>query len=153
MGVEIERKFLVRDRSVLDRSTGVHYRQGYLSRDPDRTVRIRLAGDDAVLTIKGRTVGSSRAEFEYGIPADDARQLLTLCGPAIIGKTRHRLRHAGNTWEVDVFRGDNDGLVVAEVELRSADEPVALPDRVGDEVTGDPRYSNANLVARPYRTW
>jgi adenylate cyclase len=153
MGIEIERKFLVRDRSVLDGSTGVHYRQGYLSLDPDRTVRVRLAGDRAFLTIKGRTVGSSRAEFEYGIPVEDAQRLLALCEATIVDKTRHRIEDAGHTWEVDVFHGVNDGLVVAEVELQSADEPLTLPDWVGDEVTDDPRYYNASLVAHPYRGW
>ncbi len=153
MSVEIERKFLVRDRSVLVGSAGARYRQGYLSRDPDRTVRVRLAGDHAFLTVKGRSDGASRAEFEYEIPAADARSLLDLCEPPLIDKTRHRIEHAGHTWEVDVFHGANDGLVVAEVELDAPDTPVQLPEWIGKEVTTDPRYYNANLVVRPYRSW
>ena len=153
MAIEIERKFLVRDRSVLDRSTGVRYQQGYLSRDPDRTVRVRLAGDRAFLTIKGRADGPSRAEFEYEIAAADAEPLLALCDGPIIDKTRHHIEHERLTWEVDVFHGPNDGLVVAEVELQTEDDPISLPAWVGDEVTADPRYYNANLVAHPYREW
>jgi adenylate cyclase len=153
MGIEIERKFLVRDRSVLERSTGIPYRQGYLSRDPERTVRVRLAGDRAFVTIKGRSEGASRAEFEYPIPVADADPLLALCEGALIDKTRHRIQAGSLTWEVDVFHGANDGLVVAEVELDSPDQPVDIPEWVGDEVTSDPRYVNANLVAHPYLTW
>ncbi len=153
MGIEIERKFLVRDRSVLVGSRGTDYRQGYLSRDPERTVRVRLSGDRGFLTVKGRSHGATRAEFEYGIPAADAVSLLGLCEGNTVDKTRHRIDHAGLTWEIDVFHGANEGLIVAEVELDSADRPVDAPDWVGDEVTGDPRYYNANLVAHPYRTW
>ena len=153
MGVEIERKFLVEDRSVLDGSAGVRYRQGYLSRDPDRTVRVRLAGDHVFLTVKGRSDGATRAEFEYEIPAADAESLLELCETPLIDKTRHRIVHAGFTWDVDVFHGANDGLLMAEVELDAPDTPVPLPDWVGDEVTSDRRYFNANLVTNPYRTW
>jgi adenylate cyclase len=153
LGIEIERKFLVRDRSVLDESAGLRYRQGYLSRDPDRTVRVRLTGGRAFLTVKGRSEGPTRAEFEYEIPVADAEALLALCEGPLIDKTRHRIEHASHTWEVDVFHGANEGLVVAEVELESPGEPVTLPDWIGDEVTSDPRYYNANLVARPYRSW
>jgi adenylate cyclase len=153
VGTEIERKFLVRDPSVLDGIPGVQYRQGYLSRDPDRTVRVRVAGDRGFLTVKGRSHGASRAEFEYEIPVADAELLLGLCEAPSIDKTRHLVAHGSHTWEVDVFHGANEGLVVAEVELGSPDELVDLPDWVGAEVTGDPRYYNANLVATPYRTW
>jgi adenylate cyclase len=153
MGIEIERKFLVRDRSVLDGSTGTRYRQGYLSRDPDRTVRVRVAGDRAFLTVKGRSEGATRAEFEYEIPMSDGAPLLALCDGDVVDKVRHRIDHAGLTWEVDVFHGANEGLVVAEVELESPDQPVDVPNWVGADVTADPRYYNANLAARPYRTW
>ncbi|MGZ8513847.1 MAG: CYTH domain-containing protein [Candidatus Limnocylindrales bacterium] len=153
MGIEIERKFLVRDRSVIDGLTGIAYRQGYLSLDPARTVRVRRAGDHGYLTIKGRSTGPSRAEFEYEIPIDDVESLLALCEGPLIEKTRHRIGHAGRTWEVDVFHGANDGLVVAEVELASIDAPVHVPDWVGEEVTSDARYFNASLVRRPYGTW
>ena len=153
MAIEIERKFLVRDRSVLAASEGLAYRQGYLSRDPDRTVRVRVAGPGAYLTIKGLSDGPSRAEFEYEIPVADAEALLGLCEPSIVEKTRHRIEHRGRTWEVDVFHGANEGLVMAEVELPSADAPVDIPDWIGDEVTADPRYVNANLASHPYQGW
>jgi CYTH domain-containing protein len=153
MGVEIERKFLVPDLGFLDGVVGVPYRQGYLSADPDRTVRIRRAGEHALVTIKGRSHGASRAEFEYEIPVADADEMLALCVPPLIEKVRHRVEHAGRTFDVDVFAGANEGLVVAEVELPSEDAVVALPPWIGDEVTGDPRYFNANLVANPYRDW
>ena len=153
MGTEIERKFLVRDRAVLDAATGIAYRQGYLSTDPGRTVRIRRAGDVGYVTIKGVSRGATRAEFEYEIPLDDAVELLALCQRPIIEKTRYRIDHAGLTWEVDVFEGDNAGLVVAEVELPSVDTVVEIPPWVGDEVTGDAQYFNANLVKHPFRDW
>lgn len=154
MGVEIERKFLVRDdawREVADQ--GTVFRQGYLGADAERTVRVRLAGERAWLTIKGMSHGARRAEFEYAIPAADAQQLLALCLPTVIDKTRYRVPHAGHTWEVDVFAGANAPLVVAEVELTHDDEAVQLPRWVGDEVTGDPRYQNSQLSRQPYNTW
>ena len=126
MGTEIERKFLVRDASVVNDADGIPYRQGYLSTVPERTVRIRIAGDHAYITIKGTNTGASRAEFEYEIPVDDARELLPMCVPPLIEKTRYRIEHGGLTWEVDVFEGENAGLVVAEVELPSADTPVDI---------------------------
>ena len=153
MGTEIERKFLVRDPSVLAGATGVRYQQGYLSTDPERTVRVRRAGGRAFLTIKGLSSGATRAEFEYGIPVADAEELMALCAGPVIEKTRHRIEHAGRTWEVDVFEGDNDGLILAEVEIDSPEAQVEIPGWVGDEVTADPRYYNANLVSRPYRRW
>lgn len=153
MGIEIERKFLVRDRSVLAGSKGTPYRQGYLSRDPDRTVRVRRAGERAFLTVKGRSTGPTRAEFEYEIPVEDADALLAICEANLIDKTRHVIADGDLTWEVDVFHGENDGLVVAELELDTADRPVEIPHWVGDEVTNDPRYFNASLVAHPYRSW
>lgn len=153
MGIEIERKFLVRDRSFLDAVAGVAYRQGYLSTDPDRTVRIRRAGEHGYVTVKGRSHGAARAEFEYEIPVADADEMLALCIPPVIEKVRHRVQHAGRTWEVDVFGGANEGLVVAEVELPSEDAAVDLPDWIGDEVTDDRRYFNASLIAHPFRDW
>lgn len=153
MGIEIERKFLVRDPSILAGSTGTAYQQGYLSTDPERTVRVRRAGDAAFLTVKGLTDGMTRAEFEYEIPLDDAAAILALCAGPVIDKVRHRIDHAGLTWEVDVFGGGNAGLIVAEVEIPTADTVVDLPAWVGEEVTGDPRYFNANLVAHPFRSW
>lgn len=154
MGVEIERKFLVRSdgwRQAAD--PGTVFKQGYLCATAERTVRVRLAGDRAWLTMKGESRGARRAEFEYAIPAADAEQLLALCTPTVIDKTRYRVPHAGHTWEVDVFAGANAPLVVAEVELTHEDEDVRLPDWLGDEVTGDPRYQNSQLSQQPYATW
>jgi CYTH domain-containing protein len=153
MASEIERKFLIADDSWRDGTAGVRIAQGYLSLDPDRTVRVRLAGDNAWLTIKGRSEGITRAEFEYAIPKDDARMLLEMCLPSVIDKTRHEVSYGGLLWEIDVFHGDNEGLVVAEVEL--ADESVSpeLPPWAGAEVSSDARYFNSCLAALPYARW
>ncbi len=154
MGREIERKFLVRDRSVLDGIPSTAYRQGYLSTDPARTVRVRQAGDHAFLTIKGPSEGAARPEYEYEIPFDDAGELLEAFAlRPLVEKRRHRLVVGDLTWEIDVFEGANSGLVVAEVELPSIDSRLSVPPWAGEEVTADPRYLNANLVARPYRDW
>jgi adenylate cyclase len=154
LGIEIERKFLVRDRSVLRGVAGISYRQGYLSTDPERTVRIRRAGDRGYVTIKGISRGPARAEFEYVIPAADADAMLdTLAQRPIVEKTRHVVEAGGRRWEIDVFAGANEGLVVAEVELDSADAVLEIPAWAGAEVTTDPRYFNANLVAHPYVEW
>ncbi len=153
MPSEIERKFLIMNDSWHDGSSGVRISQGYLSQDPDRTVRVRLAGENAWLTIKGRTEGITRAEFEYGIPENDARKLLEMCLPSVIDKTRHRICHGGHVWEIDVFHGENAGLVIAEVEL--ADESISpdLPPWVGEEVSLDARYFNACLATQPFSKW
>ena len=153
MGLEIERKFLVTGTAWKALATGVLTRQGYLSTAVDRTVRVRIAGDRGFLTIKGRTHGLSRAEFEYAIPVEDAAAMLDLCEKPLIEKTRYRVPFGAHTWEVDEFHGANAGLVVAEVELESADEEPALPPWVGREVSRDARYYNANLVKRPFTTW
>jgi len=154
MGEEIERKFLVEGESWRDEATGVKYRQGFLSTVPERTVRVRVAGHRGTITIKGKNVGARRAEFEYEIPVDDAEQMLdTLCERPLIEKVRYTLTLGRHTWEVDVFGGDNAGLVVAEIELGSEDEAFDKPQWARDEVTGDPRYFNSNLVAAPYQTW
>jgi adenylate cyclase len=153
MGKEIERKFLVTGQAWRSGS-GVEYRQGYLNDDKERTVRVRTAGDQAWLTIKGITRGATRSEYEYAIPFDEANTLLDeLCLRPLIEKRRYRVDHAGGIWEVDEFFGDNEGLVVAEIELDSEDQPFARPGWLGEEVTGDPRYYNVNLVAHPYRSW
>ena len=153
MPTEIERKFIVADDSWRNGTTGVRIAQGYLSQDPERTVRVRIGGEMAWLTIKGRTHGITRAEFEYAIPLDDARSLLGLCSPSVIDKTRHEISHAGHLWEVDVFHGENAGLVIAEVEL--ADESISpeLPPWVGAEVSAEVRYFNACLAVLPYAKW
>ena len=152
MPVEIERKFLV-NGSGWRQENGVRISQGYLNRDKERTVRIRLAGEKAFLTIKGLTVGASRVEFEYEIPATHAKQLLKLCDSPILQKIRHTAVLNGLIWEVDEFLGENEGLVVAEVELEREDQPLERPGWLGEEVTGDPRYFNSNLTANPYRKW
>lgn len=153
MGIEIERKFLVRDRSWKALAPGVLYRQGYLSRASGRTVRVRLAGDRGYLTIKGKSQGFSRAEFEYEVPAEEAKQMLELCDGGLVEKTRHHIPFGGFVWEVDEFLGDNAGLVVAEIELPAEDTAFPLPPWVGEEVTADPRYANSKLSERPYSTW
>lgn len=152
MGIEIERKFLVRNDGWRTEH-GTRLIQGYLSRDKGRTVRVRIAGEAAWLTIKGLTTGISRAEFEYAIPVADAEQLLSLCEGPIIEKTRHLVEYEGTTWEVDEFHGANAGLVVAEVELDSESEFFARPAWLGDEVSGDVRYSNSSLSVMPFSLW
>lgn len=154
MGKEIERKFLPRNDGWRAGAPGVRYRQAYLSTEPQRTVRVRRAGDQAYLTIKGKSVGAARLEYEYPIPVQDADEMLDgLCLKPVIEKTRYRVEHGGLTWEVDEFEGVNAGLVIAEVELESEDQAVELPDWVGEEVTGDQRYYNASLIANPFSTW
>ncbi len=152
MATEIERKFLVQGTPWREGS-GVSFTQGYLNRDKERTVRVRIAGGNAFLTIKGLTQGASRAEFEYGIPMSDAQQLLKLSDGPIIQKTRYVIVHEGSTWEVDEFLGDNTGLVLAEIELKSQDQPFSRPPWLGAEVTHDRRYYNSNLASYPYLKW
>ena len=152
MGIEIERKFLV-SGTAWRAAESVHLRQGYLSHDKHRTVRVRLAADAGALTIKGVTAGATRAEFEYAIPVGDARALLDICEGSIVEKRRHVIEFAGLSWEVDEFLGDNAGLVVAEVELESEAQSIARPHWIGEEVTHDPRYFNAALSRKPYATW
>jgi CYTH domain-containing protein len=155
MATETERKFLVLSDHWKQEGKGIRYRQGYLSTHPERTVRVRIGCEKAYLTVKGITKeGVSRLEFEYPIPLQDAEQMLdTLCERPLIEKTRYRIDHGGLVWEVDEFEGENKGLVVAEVELRSATEPVERPEWVGQEVSGDPKYFNANLIVNPYTRW
>lgn len=152
MAIEIERKFLVVGEQWRTAKSRL-YCQGYLNRDSKRTVRVRIAGDRAFLTIKGPTVGASRSEFEYEIPVDDAVQMLPLCEQPLIEKNRYIVEHAGLTWEVDEFLGSNAGLVVAEVELESESQPVELPDWIGQEVTGDSKYYNSRLSQNPFSEW
>ena len=153
MPLEIERKFLVANDSWRDGSPGVRISQGYLARDGERTVRIRIGGEKAWVTIKGRSVGISRQEFEYEIPVAEAGELLGLCLPSVIDKTRYEVFHAGHVWEVDVFHGDNEGLVVAEVELEDESISPELPPWVGAEVSDDARYFNSRLAEVPYANW
>jgi CYTH domain-containing protein len=152
VGVEIERKFLVIG-DAWRTQTGVAIGQGYLNRDKNRTVRVRLAGDEAFLTIKGPSLGATRQEFEYPIPMEDALQLLQLCDGPSIRKTRHVVMNDGNRWEVDEFHAENQGLIVAEIELSTEDQTISKPDWIGKEVTDDPRYFNSNLIAHPFCQW
>lgn len=159
MAKEIERKFLVQGEAWRT-TTGARYRQGYLSLDPLRTVRVRTVEKPATgeqqgyLTIKGKAVELARPEYEYEIPVADAHELLNqLCQRPLIEKIRHRLPIDDVVWEIDEFLGENAGLVVAEVELTSADQPFAKPAWLGEEVTDDPRYLNASLVTLPFTHW
>jgi len=154
MPVEIERKFLVAGDGWRGLAPGRYYRQGYLSTAAGRTVRVRAVGDSGYLTIKGATVNATRVEYEYRIPVEDAHAMLDgLCERPLIEKTRYRIEHRGLVWEVDEFAGENAGLLLAEVELESEDQDIALPEWIGEEVTGDPRYYKANLIANPFSQW
>lgn len=152
---EIERKFLVRDDSWRQGARDpVSMRQGYIAGGDKASVRVRVSGGRAWLNIKSATVGIARAEFDYEIPPADAGQILeTLCVRPLIEKTRYFVDYAGHCWEVDVFEGENAGLVVAEIELRSEDEPFEPPPWAGKEVSEDRRYYNAALAQRPYSRW
>jgi len=153
MGVEIERKYLLASPAWRQGAVGVAYRQGYLSREKGRTVRVRVAADQGYLTIKGPTRGATRAEFEYQVPRDDAEAMLGLCEGPLVEKVRYRVEFQGFTWEIDEFTGANAGLVVAEIELPAEDTAFPLPPWVGPEVTQDPRYANSQLSIAPFSTW
>jgi adenylate cyclase len=154
MGVEIERKFLLQGDAWRLLAEPVLLRQGYLSSDPARTVRVRIEGARGTITIKGKNLGATRAEWEYDIPVAEAGELLdTLCERPLIEKYRRRIEHAGHVWEVDEFLGENAGLVVAEIELALETEAFDKPGWVGEEVTGDPRYYNSSLIRTPYSLW
>ncbi|MGI0486259.1 CYTH domain-containing protein [Pantanalinema rosaneae CENA516] len=154
MPTEIERKFLVIGDDWRQLAPGVVYSQGYIAKTDGRVVRVRIAGDQGYLTIKGATQGISRSEYEYVIPIEDARELLqTLCDRPLIEKTRYKIVQSGLVWEVDEFAGDNQGLIMAEVELSDANQAIDLPSWIGEEVSHDPRYYNSNLVKYPYSQW
>lgn len=155
MAVEIERKFLLANQQwraqVQLRSK---YIQGYLSRCPERTVRVRVVDDCGWLTIKGKSIGAVRSEYEYSIPSADALEMLAqLCEQPVIEKWRHRVTVNGHLWEIDEFLGKNSGLIVAEIELKQEDETFVRPGWLGAEVTDDSRYFNACLVSHPYQEW
>jgi adenylate cyclase len=152
MAIEIERKFLVVGEAWRQ-GEGTAYAQGYLNRDPQRTVRVRVAGGSACLTVKGAARGATRQEFEYEIPAEDAIELLELSDGPVVRKLRRIVPHEGANWEVDEFLGDNAGLVLAEIELESEGQAFARPEWLGREVTGDPRYYNSNLATHPFNCW
>lgn len=155
MPTETEHKYLV-DKKLwkqIKSDNRVVIRQGYLSTDPDKTIRVRTSGEKGFITIKGKTVGATRPEFEYEIPLSEANQLINDFCKNIVEKTRHYVNYENKTWEVDVFEGLNSGLIVAEIELESEDELYARPDWVGLNVTTDNRYANSNLSVKPYSTW
>jgi adenylate cyclase len=154
MGVEIERKFLVKNDSRLEKLSGTRYIQGYLPSNGTVGTRIRIADSKGILTIKSSVTGISRTEFEYEIPLEDAKIMLhTLCLKPLISKKRYKVEYEGLTWEVDFFDGDNTGLTLAEVELEDEKQKVTLPDWIGKEVTGKMRYYNSRLRSYPFSKW
>jgi len=154
MAWEIERKYLVDAHRWRPSSTGVAYRQGYVSEENGGCVRVRIAGDRALLTIKGPTAGIRRLEFEYAIPVADAAMMLdTLCGTRIVEKTRYREVHDGGAWEIDIFHGDNAGLIMAEIELPEIGSEFTVPAWALKEVSDDFRYANSSLATCPFKLW
>jgi len=155
MPIEIERKYLLRnDDWRLNANQGTDYEQGYIIGSDKASVRVRLEGATAMLNIKSATLGIKRQEYEYEIPVNEALELLSsLCAKPLVKKTRYIVIENDDKWEIDVFSGDNTGLVMAEIELQSEDQSIELPSWCGQEVSDDPRYYNVNLVKHPYSTW
>ncbi|HEO72315.1 MAG TPA: CYTH domain-containing protein [Candidatus Hydrogenedentes bacterium] len=154
MATEVERKFLVANDLWRRGARGVSCTQGYLAPGPPAAIRVRIMGDKATLNIKSATMDVTRDEFEYAIPLADARHILeALCTGHLIEKTRYRVDHGGFAWDVDVFGGVNEGLIVAEIELEHAEQPFDRPSWLGSEVSDDPRYFNSNLTQHPYAVW
>ena len=154
MGIEIERKFLVKNDTYKSLAKGILYYQGFLSSDKERIVRIRISDKEAFITIKGISQGAIRTEFEYKIPVEDAEFMLAeLCEKPIIKKYRYKIKFEGLIWEVDEFCDKNKGLVIAEVELESKDQEFEIPEWIDIEVTGNEKYYNVYLVKNPYNTW
>jgi adenylate cyclase len=155
MSSEIERKFLIDKKlwSNFHAPKGMKYKQGYLLTEPDKTIRIRVTEASAYLTIKGETKGISRPEFEYSIPVKDANEMLTLFAGKILEKIRYRIEFKGKIWEVDVFEGENEGLILAEIELKSENEKFEIPEWIAEEVSGDERFYNSYLSLHPFKFW
>ena len=154
MGLEIERKFLVVSEAWRSHDSGLACRQGYLAVGPPVSVRVRIMGDRAWINVKQSTLAVSRAEFEYEIPVDEAAAMLDKhCDGRIVEKTRYLVKHEGATWEVDEFHGANEGLIVAEIELDSETQAVAMPPWAGEEVSTDAKYRNSNLALKPCSDW
>ena len=154
MAVEIERKFLIDTNKLPTLKNGYQIKQGYIQTVDHTTVRVRIRDKEAFLTIKGKSTGASRLEFEYPIPLQDANDMLNkLCQSSFVDKTRYLVKHEGLVWEVDIFEGSNKGLIVAEVELEDEEESFTLPNWVTKEVTDDIRYFNSNLIEHPYSNW
>lgn len=155
MAIEIERKFLLKnDNWRAQADAGCRYKQGYIVGSKQASVRVRIEGDKALLNIKSATLGIYRREYEYPIPMQDANELLNeLCEQPLIEKVRYHVQDGGHTWEIDVFAGDNEGLIVAEIELESEQSTFNKPDWVGEEVSDDPAYYNVSLVKHPFKDW
>ena len=154
MAKQIERKFLVKNDSYKLHGIPTLYIQGYISTDPERTVRVRIEGENGKLTIKGKNKGLVRDEFEYVIPLEDAKALLKdLCLKGVIEKLRYKIFYADHIWEVDQYKGDNEGLTIAEIELGAEYEHFEIPDWLGEEVSHDPKYFNSNLSLKPFKEW
>lgn len=155
MGLEIERKFLVNHEkwAVAEKPKAEFYRQGYLLTDPNKTIRVRATDTKGFMTIKGKSEGATRAEFEYEIPKEEAIQLLDMFAVSDLTKYRYKVVFAEKLWEVDVFLGENEGLIVAEIELSSEDESFELPEWAAEEVTGEKKYYNSNLSTLPFSKW
>ncbi|WP_316848213.1 CYTH domain-containing protein [Pedobacter psychrodurus] len=155
MGKEIERKFLIDQQKwdQLSKPEGKLFRQGYLLTDKDKTIRVRATSTKGFLTIKGQTIGATRMEYEYEIPVTEATELLDHFSLSELSKTRYEIHFNGKLWEVDVFLGDNKGLIVAEIELESEDEAFDLPDWISNEVTEEEKYYNSNLTVKPFKDW
>jgi adenylate cyclase len=154
MAIEIERKFLVKGEKWRSLGIGRVYCQGYITTVNSTTVRVRIVGERGYLTIKGKTNGIARSEFEYLIPLEDAQMMLdTLCDRPLIEKIRYKIQLGDLLWEVDEFLGENEGLIMAEVELNDAEQKIELPDWIEKEVSGDRKYYNSNLAKYPYQQW
>lgn len=154
MPQEIERKFLLKNsnwRNLI--KDGFQIKQGYLNSIAERTVRVRLKGDKGFLTIKGKNIGMTRAEFEYEIPFEDAKEILQLYDTTVIEKTRYEVIFQNKTWEIDEFEGLNKGLFLAEIELEDENEKITIPEWIGEEVTGNPKYYNSSLSKKPFSEW
>ena len=153
MATEIERKFLVANSSWKNNTEGSLFKQAYLNSHPDRTVRVRITDKKAFLTIKSKNKGISRQEFEYEIPVSDAEALLRLCETPPLEKRRHLIPYGNHVWEIDEFSGINQGLVIAEIELKTETEFFEKPEWLGEEVSDDPRYFNSQLSVHPFTQW
>ena len=155
MGKEIERKFLINPTkwAGLAKPSGKRLRQGYISTEPHKTIRIRVTADQGWLTIKGISTGATRLEYEYEIPLIEAIELLDNFAENELEKTRYEITYIGKLWEIDVFSGKNEGLIVAEIELESEDEQFELPEWIAEEVTHKKKYYNSNLISYPFKNW
>lgn len=155
MGKEIERKYLVKNSLYKLQSTVTYIQQGYITTQKDKVVRVRVKDNNGYITIKGENNGAVRLEYEYPIPVNEAKEIITkLCQKPIIEKNRYNYKSPdGHLWEIDEFLGDNEGLIVAEIELLSELEQYEIPEWIGEEVTSDPKYYNSNLLQNPYKNW